>query len=129
VSDNHPPPAILHIHGQRYPNDAVEIFGSTAGLERLINALIDAVNVGRGRCDFIVRDGHEAEARVACLDGPRREEDWRRSGSPYLGVDDPLVARIIELTEEVGRLRRSVALLRGARPAGARTDTAAPESP
>lgn len=106
-------PAILHVHGARYPQDAVEIFGTTAGLERLINALIDAVNVGRGRCEFVVRDGFEAEARVACLDGPRREEDWRRSGSPYLDVDDPIVARVVELTEENSRLRTVNRLLRG----------------
>lgn len=106
-------PAILHVHGARYPQDAVEIFGTTAGLERLINALIDAVNVGRGRCEFVVRDGFEAEAQVACLDGPRREEDWRRSGSPYLDVDDPIVARVVELTEENSRLRTVNLLLRG----------------
>ncbi len=110
-SRNHP--AILHVHGARFPHDAVEVFGTTAGLERLINALIEAVNVGRGRCEFVVRDGFEAEARVACLDGPRREEDWRRSGSPYLDVDDPVVARVIELTEEVNRLRNTVRVLRG----------------
>lgn len=127
MSDRYVSPAILHVHGQRFPNDPVEIFGSTAGLERLINALIDAVNVGRGRCDFLVRDGFEAEARVACLDGPRRDDDWRRSGSPYLDVDDPLIARIIELTEEVGRLRRAVALLRGGKAARLKADPAAPE--
>ncbi len=106
-------PAILHVHGPRFPLDSVEIFGNTAGLERLINALIDAVNVGRGRCEFVVRDGHESEARVACLEGPRRDEDWRRSGSPYLDVDDPLVARIIDLTDEVTRLQSTVRVLRG----------------
>lgn len=110
-SRNHP--AILHVHGARFPHDAVEVFGTTAGLERLINALIEAVNVGRGRCEFLARDGFEAEARVACLDGPRRGEDWRRSGSPYLDVDDPVVARVIELTEEVSRLRNTVRVLRG----------------
>ena len=61
----------------------------------------------------MVRDGFEAEAWVACLDGPRREEDWRRSGSPYLDVDDPLVARVINLTEENARLRNTILLLRG----------------
>jgi hypothetical protein len=106
-------PAILHVHGQRFPHDAVEVFGNRAGLERLINALIDAVNGTRGRCEFVVRDGFDAEARVACLEGPRREEDWKRSGSPYLDVDDPLVARVIELTEEIARLRNTVILLRG----------------
>ncbi len=113
MSDPRFDPAILHVHGPRFPHDAVEIFGTTRGLERLINALIEAVNQGRGRCEFMVRDGYESEARVACLDGPRRDEDWRRSGSPYLDVDDPLVARIIELTDEVARLRLTVGLLRG----------------
>jgi hypothetical protein len=106
----------------------VEIFGSTTGLERLINALIDAVNTGRGRAEFMVRDGNEGEVRVACLDGPRRDEDWRRSGSPYLDVDDPLIARIIELTEEVSRLRRAMALLRGGKPYPVQADPATPEN-
>ncbi|MGE3818596.1 MAG: hypothetical protein AB7I30_04125 [Isosphaeraceae bacterium] len=127
MSDHHATPAILHIHGQRYPEDPVEIFGSTAGLERLINALIDGVNTGRGRCSFVVRDGFEAEVRVACLDGPRRDEDWRRSGSPYLDVDDPLIARIIELTEEVARLRRAIALLRGGKVAQVRAEPSPPD--
>lgn len=113
MSDKRDQPAVLHVHGQRYPHDAVEIFGSTTGLERLINALIEAVNGGNGRCDFMVRDGFEGEVKVACLDGPRRDEDWRQSGSPYLNVDDPLVARIIELTEDNARLRQSLSQLRG----------------
>jgi hypothetical protein len=122
VSDSRSDPPILHVHGPRFPHDAVEIFGTTLGLERLINALIDAVHVGRGRCDYVVRDGTDAEARIACLDGKRRDEDWRRSGSPYLDVDDPLVARIIELTEENSRLRHSLDLLRGAPRAGRGAD-------
>ena len=100
--------AVLHVHGQRFPEDALEIFGTTPAIERLINALIDAVNGGRGRCRFVTRDGFPAEARVATLDGRRRDEDWRRSGSPYLDVDDPLVARIIQLTEENARLRQAL---------------------
>ena len=108
-------PPILHIHGARFPHDPVEVFGTTPGLERLINALIDAVNSGRGRCDFLVRDGFDSEARVVCLDGPRREEDWKRSGSPYLDVDDPLVARILDLTEENARLRQTINLMRSGR--------------
>ena len=104
-------PAILHIHGQRFPQDCVEIFGTTVGLERLINALIEAVNSGRGHCEFMVRDGFAAEVHAAKLDGPRREEDWRRSGSPYLDIDDPLVARIVLLTEEVALLNERVRTL------------------
>ena len=110
---------ILHIHGARFPHDPVEVFGTTPGLERLINALIDAVNAGRGRCDFLVRDGFDSEARVVRLDGPRREDDWKRSGSPYLDVDDPLVARILDLTEENARLRQTLSVLRSARVGGA----------
>jgi hypothetical protein len=120
VSDRRFEPPVLHIHGQRFPQDAVEIFGSTAGLERLINALIEAVNTRRGRCEFVVRDGFAAEVRVACLDGGRREEEWKRSGSPYLDVDDPLVARIIELTEDNTRLRQTVSTLRAERAVGRR---------
>lgn len=112
-------PPVLHVYGQRFPHDPVEIFGTRAGLERLINALIEAVNVGRGRCEFGVRDGYEAEARIACLDGRRRDEDWRRSGSPYYDIDDPLVARLIELTDEVSHLRKAVQTLRTPRSAGA----------
>ena len=118
MSDKHHESAILHIHGQRYPHDAVEIFGTSAGLERLVNALIDAVHDGRGRGAFMVSDGCEGEVRVACLDGRRRSEEWRRSGSPYLDVDDPLVARIIELTEDNARLRQTLSALRDNRPAG-----------
>jgi hypothetical protein len=118
VPDPRDEPAILHIHSQRYPQDTVEVFGTTTGLERLVNALIDAVNTGRGRCKFTVSDGFEAEASVVRLDGRRRGEEWRRSGSPYIDVDDPLVARIIELTEDNARLRQTLNSLRGARPAG-----------
>ncbi len=108
----------LQIHGQRFPSDPVEIFGTTSGLERLISALIDAANVGHGRCEFVVRDGFEAEVHAACLDGPRREEDWRRSGSPYFEVSDPLVASILYLTEENARLRQAVSLLKNVHAAG-----------
>ncbi len=118
MSKHRSEPPILHVHGARYPHDPIEIFGTTPGLERLINALIDAVNGGRGRCDFVVRDGFDSEASVVCLDGPRREEDWRRSGSPYLDVDDPLVSRILDLTEENARLRQTISLLRSARVGG-----------
>ena len=74
-------PPVLHVHGQRFPHDPIEIFGTSVGLERLINALIEGVTTGRGRCEFIVRDGHESQVRVACLNGHRRGEEWRRSGS------------------------------------------------
>ena len=101
-------PAILHIHGQRFPHDPIEIFGTSPGMERLINALIEALNTGRGRSRFLVRDGFDAEVHAVRLDGPRREEEWRRSGSPYLDLEDPLVARIIQLSEEVARLREII---------------------
>jgi hypothetical protein len=77
-------------------------------MERLINALIEALNTGRGRSRFLVRDGFDAEVHAVRLDGPRREEEWRRSGSPYLDLEDPLVARIIQLSEEVTRLREII---------------------
>lgn len=115
-------PAILHVHGPRYPHDPVEIFGTSNGLERLINALIEAVNGGRGRCEFMVSDGFESEARIACLDGARRSEEWKRSGSPYLDIDDPLVARIVILTEEVCRLKESLRLVQGGRAASLNVD-------
>ena len=118
VSDHKYDPPVLHVHGQRFPSDAVEIYGTTTGLERLISALIDGVNLGHGKCNFVVRDGFDANLRVACLDGPRREEDWRRSGSPYFDIEDPLVARIMELTEENARLRQSIALLKSGKTAG-----------
>ena len=118
MSDPRYEPPVLHVHGQRFPSDMVEIFGSTPGLERMISALIDAVNVGHGKCGFVVRDGFEAELRVACLDGNRREEDWRRSGSPYFDIEDPLVARIMELTEENARLRQMISLLKTGKTAG-----------
>ncbi|GAC1475966.1 MAG: hypothetical protein NVSMB9_29520 [Isosphaeraceae bacterium] len=117
VSDSRSEPPILHVHGSRFPHDPVEIFGTTPALQRLINALIDAVHEGQGRCEFHGRDGYESEVRANCLDGPRREEDWRRSGSPYLDVDDPVVARIIDLTDENERLRQTINLLRVNRPA------------
>ena len=103
---------ILQIHGQRFPQDPVEIFANTPGLERLINVLIEAVNQGRGEGEFMVRDGFATEVRAARLDGRRRDEDWRRSGSPYFDIDDPLVARIVILTDEVARLNEVVRTLR-----------------
>ena len=122
MSDRGYQPPIVHIHSQRFPRDPVEVFGTSAGLERMIGALIDAVNTQRGRCEIMVRDGFASEVRVACLDGQRREEDWSRSGSPYLDVDDPLVARIIELTDENARLRQAIAQLQAERGSGRRRD-------
>lgn len=113
MSDPRNDPAVLHIHGQRFPHDVVEVFGTTPGLERLTNALIEAMNSGRGRAEFMVSDGFEGEVRVCCLDGRRRDEEWRRSGSPYLDVEDPMVLRIIELTEENARLCQTIRQLRG----------------
>lgn len=103
--------AVLRVHGQRFPNDPVEVFGTSEALERLVNALIDALESGRGRCGFLASDGHPAEVRVAVLDGTRRPEDWRRSGSPYLDIEDPLVARLIELSDEVQHLRHTLRTL------------------
>ena len=105
-------PAILHIHGQRFPQDLIEIYGTSTGIERLINALIEAINRSRGRAEITVSDGFEAQIQVACLDGARRDEEWKRSGSPYLDLEDPLVARIIILTDEVARLKQNLAQLR-----------------
>ena len=105
-------PAILHIHGQRYPQDLIEIYGTSTGIERLINALIESINCGRSKTEIVVSDGYEAEIQVACLDGARRDEEWKRSGSPYLDLDDPLVARIIILTDEVARLKQNLTQLR-----------------
>ena len=42
---------------------------------------------------------------------------WRRSGSPYWDIDDPLIARVLDLTEENSRLRQVVASLRRERKA------------
>ena len=126
MSSRRSEPPVLHVHSQRYPHDAVEIFGTTAGLEHLVNAVIEALNVGRGHTEFMVSDGFEGKLRVACLDGKRRGEEWRRSGSPYLDVDDPLVARIIELTEDNARLRPTLNTLRNSRPAELGTESRGP---
>ena len=44
-----PDPAIAHVHAPRFPQDPVEFLGNRRGLERLINALIDAVDLGQRR--------------------------------------------------------------------------------
>jgi hypothetical protein len=103
---------IVNIHASRYPNEAIEIIGNKAGLERLINVLIDAVSTTRANAVVCTHDGFAAEVRGTCLEGRRRPEEWRRSGSPRWDVDDPMVARILELTEENDRLRRLVGALR-----------------
>ena len=50
--------------------------------------------------------------RITCLEGDRRPEEWRRSGSPHWDIDDPMIARVLDLTEENSRLRHVVASLR-----------------
>ena len=50
--------------------------------------------------------------RVTRLDGDRRAEEWLRSGSPCWDIDDPMIARVLELMEENARLRQVVASLR-----------------
>ena len=108
-----PPEApIVHIHPPRFPNDPVEIIGNPKGLERLINALIEAVSVGSGCGVVRTSDGHPSEVRAICLQGKRRPEEWNRSGSPYWDIDDSLVAKLLELTEENRTLRQWVASLR-----------------
>jgi hypothetical protein len=103
---------IVHIHAPRYPHDAVEIIGSRKGLERIINTLIEAVDQGHGVVTVESADGHASHVCVTRLEGRRRPEEWRRSGSPMWDVDDPFVARIVDLTEENDRLRDVIALLR-----------------
>ena len=105
-------PAILHIHGQRIPQDLIEIYGTSKGIRQLLKALIESMSNRRAKTSIVVGDGYEAEIRVACLNGARRDEEWKRSGSPNLDLDDPLVARIIQLTEEVARLKENVKQLK-----------------
>ncbi len=81
-------------------------------MERLINTLIDALSFGRAGCEITSSDGYSSEVRAACLEGRRRAEEWTRSGSPYWDIDDPMVARILDLTEENRRLRELVSTLR-----------------
>jgi len=81
-------------------------------LERLINALIDAVDLGRAAGEVCTSEGETFAVRVTRLDGDRRPEEWRRSGSPYWDIDDPMIARVLELMQENARLRQVVASLR-----------------
>lgn len=103
---------IVNIHASRFPHDPIEFIGNRAGLERLINVLIDAVGTTQANALICEHDGIEVEVRATCLEGRRRAEEWKRAGSPRWDVDDPLVARIMELTEENERLRRLVSALR-----------------
>ena len=107
-----PHPAILHVHAPRFPQDPVEFLGNRRGLKRLINALIDAVDLGSGAGEVFTSEGETFAVRVTRLDGDRRPEEWRRSGSPYWDIDDPMIARVLELMQENARLRQVVASLR-----------------
>jgi hypothetical protein len=106
------PSLIAHVHAPRFPHETLEIFGNRKGLERLINTLIEAVDQGRAEGAVESADGRASHVCVTCLEGRRRPEEWRRSGSPFWDVDDPFVARIVDLTEENDRLRDVIALLR-----------------
>jgi hypothetical protein len=103
---------IAHLHSSRFPHDRIEIIGNRRGLECLINVLIDAVSLGDGRGEIQSCDGYDSEVHVTRLEGKRRPEEWMRSGSHYWDIDDPLVARIWDLTEENRRLRQVVQSLR-----------------
>jgi hypothetical protein len=109
---NRPVSPIAHIYAPRFPNDPVEIVGNKPGLERLINVLIDAIGTNGAKDTIYTSDGHQSEVRATCLPGKRRPEEWRRSGSPYWDVDDPLIAKIVDLTDENRRLRWVVSALR-----------------
>jgi hypothetical protein len=107
-----PDTPIAHIHAPRFPHDPVEIIGNGRGLERLINALIDAVDLGAGEGEVSTSARESFAVRITCLEGDRRAEEWRRSGSPHWDIDDPMIARVLDLTEENTRLRHVVASLR-----------------
>jgi hypothetical protein len=104
---------IAHVHAPRFPEDPIEIIGTRRGLKHLIYTLIDAGTIGVAISDLCDAEGHDTPVRVTCLrNGGRRPEQWRRSGSPLWDVNDPLIARIVALTDENQRLRESVAALR-----------------
>ncbi|MDR3635291.1 MAG: hypothetical protein P4L84_15915 [Isosphaeraceae bacterium] len=103
---------IAHLHPPRYPHEAVEIIGNRKGLERLIHTLIEAVDQGYAVGTVESADGYAAHVCVTCLEGRRRPEEWRRSGSPLWDIDDPFVARIMDLTEENDQLRDVIKLIR-----------------
>jgi hypothetical protein len=107
-----PEQPIVHVHPSRFPNDPIEIIANEVGMERLINTLIDALSFGRAGCEIESSDGFSSEVRAVSLQGHRRAEEWTRAGSPYWDIDDPMVARILDLTEENRRLRDLVSTLR-----------------
>jgi hypothetical protein len=109
---NRPELPIAHIHAARFPHEPIEIIGNKPGLERLVNVLIDALTTARAKSTVCTSDRRDSEVRVACLQGERRPEEWRRSGSPLWDVDDPRIARILDLSEENDRLRRVISALR-----------------
>lgn len=115
MSNQPDPLPITQIYAPRFPGDPIEIIGNQEGLELLINAVIDAVSTGSGQTELSSSDGFESEVRAVCLEGNRRAEEWARSGTPYWDIDDPLVARILDLTEENRRLRDLVSALRAER--------------
>jgi hypothetical protein len=134
VPRKRPRPPIAHVYAPRFPHEPLEIIGSREGLEQLINAMIDGVSVGQGRGEICTNDGSDSEVRITCLEGARRSEEWLRSGSPYWDVDEPLVARLLDLTEENCRLRTVIATLRAERKSVAGVEYhgepgAAPEGP
>ncbi len=112
MSKNDFEPSIAHIYAPRFPEDMIEIIGNRRGLERMINALIEAVDQGQGEAFVRSCDGYDSALQVTCLEGARRLEEWERSGSPYWDIDDPFVARIVDLTTENTRLRQLIASLR-----------------
>jgi hypothetical protein len=103
---------IVQIFSSRFPHDPIEIIGNRLGLDRMINTMIDAVTLGRGTGEIYSSDGYDSEILVACLRGKRRAEEWRRAGSPQWDIDDPLIARIVDLTQENERLRKIISMLR-----------------
>jgi hypothetical protein len=109
---NRPEDPIANIYPPRYPHEPIDIVGNQPGLERLISVLIDAVGARRAKGVVSTSDGFDSEVRAACVQGRRRPEEWRRAGSSRWDVSDPLIARIMELTEENERLRKVVSALR-----------------
>ncbi len=112
MAANRPEVSIANIYAPRFPHEPIEIMGNQPGLERLVNVLIEAVGERQARSFLFTSDGHDSQVRAICLRGKRRPEEWRRAGSPRWDVNDPLIARIMELTEENESLRRLVTSLR-----------------